>query len=933
MTRTRFHLLALALYTAIFILWFLPVLLSGKYLAPGDGLIEYLPNYLSARTLWEPALGTGYPAAADPLTFTWYLPAILLSWIPGSYNAFAISGYVLAAWFTYLLTYTLTQNRLAAWVSGILYGFSGFLMGHLGHPSIVHTAAWIPAVLLGLERIRSAHDFKWFAFGCFATGQLILSGHPQIIVYGLTFAAVYAAVRGFSTGATWAYYRRAALMVLFGFGLGAVLLLPLIEFTRLGVRQNVTFEFFNVARFPLRLLSLLLFPFLYGGEENSLYEDHFNVELTEQDEFLGFLTLALLSFAFVRKKHALDGKQNALTYLLLVAGVVSLLCSFGGDTIVGRTLYLIPPFNQFRCQGRWLVVFQLATALLAGIGIKRLLTELSLKRVALQTGALFLFEIGLAAAISIGQGAQLQRIAASRGVQNVSFALTQPMFLLPLVTALLAALAIFFMHRHRGGAISVFTLSLVALADMAQFGMYSSWRYYSPSPAGLDAPPTAALVRKSGGRSVAVRGFLSKPSELGPNRSKLWGVASLNKYGSLAVERYNNLLQMDPGGTLYAEWWKSENRSLDILGARHILLPDADIGELDRFEGIPVPAEDMGEDLGQSGSRQLGNEVRFAVDPVKRFTALAVISYLRESAQITGGTTVAEIRLHAPVEPDVIIPVLAGRDTAEFAADCPAVRKTMSHPPATIFRQVPQYGGPSCLGTFYFAKWPLDSTRHFSSIEFKWLAPAGGIQIAKAILWNHQTGAIQAFTPADIQGSRFQLLARSQFARTYENSRVMPRAWLVSDVRRLNPEEVKRTIQTSILPDGSIFDPSRTALTEASTQIRSTSLDPGAVVTWTTSENTSVELRTRSKEPALLVLADLNYPGWTASVDGQAAKIIPTNYVQRGVELAAGDHVVRFRFRPGSLWLGIGIGIASLLALAAYILIGRRLSLAAASTG
>src|SRR5277367_4788289 len=150
MIQARNHLLVFALYAALFACWFSPALIGGKYLAPGDGTVEFMPDYLAQRTLWEPALATGFPAAADPQTFTWYLPAALLSWIPGSYNAFVISGYVLAAWFTYLFVFTLTASRLAGWIAGILYGFSGFLMAHAGHPSIVHGAAWIPAVLLGL---------------------------------------------------------------------------------------------------------------------------------------------------------------------------------------------------------------------------------------------------------------------------------------------------------------------------------------------------------------------------------------------------------------------------------------------------------------------------------------------------------------------------------------------------------------------------------------------------------------------------------------------------------------------------------------------------------------------------------------------------------------------------------------------------------------
>jgi hypothetical protein len=43
---------------------------------------------------------------------------------------------------------------------------------------------------------------------------------------------------------------------------------------------------------------------------------------------------------------------------------------------------------------------------------------------------------------------------------------------------------------------------------------------------------------------------------------------------------------------------------------------------------------------------------------------------------------------------------------------------------------------------------------------------------------------------------------------------------------------------------------------------------------------------------------------------------LQTNYVQRGVPVPGGVNMVRFVFRPGSLYLGLGISLASLLTVA-----------------
>lgn len=70
-----------------------------------------------------------------------------------------------------------------------------------------------------------------------------------------------------------------------------------------------------------------------------------------------------------------------------------------------------------------------------------------------------------------------------------------------------------------------------------------------------------------------------------------------------------------------------------------------------------------------------------------------------------------------------------------------------------------------------------------------------------------------------------------------------------------------------------------------------------------------------------LVLNDLDYPGWTATLDGQSIPVQTTNYALRGVCVPAGQHEVVFTFRPTILWYGAIITVAALLALVAVLVI------------
>jgi uncharacterized membrane protein YfhO len=84
---------------------------------------------------------------------------------------------------------------------------------------------------------------------------------------------------------------------------------------------------------------------------------------------------------------------------------------------------------------------------------------------------------------------------------------------------------------------------------------------------------------------------------------------------------------------------------------------------------------------------------------------------------------------------------------------------------------------------------------------------------------------------------------------------------------------------------------------------------------------TAVELDVHANGTALLVAAETEYPGWRAWVDGQETPIHRVDIAFRGIVVPNGAHRVRMEFRPGILWIGLGITLATgalLIALAAW---------------
>jgi len=78
--------------------------------------------------------------------------------------------------------------------------------------------------------------------------------------------------------------------------------------------------------------------------------------------------------------------------------------------------------------------------------------------------------------------------------------------------------------------------------------------------------------------------------------------------------------------------------------------------------------------------------------------------------------------------------------------------------------------------------------------------------------------------------------------------------------------------------------------------------------------------------PGLLVVSDLYYPGWQATVETKGQKrsvpILRTNRVMRGVVLPAGKHWVRFEYRPASFMMGATISIMAWVGLAVGLSMG-----------
>jgi hypothetical protein len=159
-------------------------------------------------------------------------------------------------------------------------------------------------------------------------------------------------------------------------------------------------------------------------------------------------------------------------------------------------------------------------------------------------------------------------------------------------------------------------------------------------------------------------------------------------------------------------------------------------------------------------------------------------------------------------------------------------------------------------------------------------------------------------------------------ATIYRNENALPRTWLVADQKVVRGDDRQLAYLGS-----STFDPRSVLITGTKlpglSQGRSNGPAPGEAHL-TRYEPEQVTIEAHANRRSELVLSDVYYPGWHATVDGRPVRIDRVDYLLRGVPLPAGTHRVEFSYDPASFRIGWLVSLAVLLTLAAMTVVGVR---------
>ncbi len=940
---------------------------SNLILARGDTFLYFYPYWDAAAEalrhgripLWNPHLFMGAPFLANSQAGFFYplnWPVWLLLPTPYAVSASILLHLLIAGVGAYLAgRQTLGLGRWGGLVTAVLFALGGYLTAQVEHINQLQGLAWLPWFLWVAARVfRSRLGNRWVLVGQGAVGFALLfslqllAGHTQtsfitgvmLIVWGAAHWLEKWLLRnsphGLGLSFQWRrFYRRLPLVLLMGGGvavlLTAVQLLPTFELIQQSSRQGglTPNEVLSFSLHPL-LLNRALLP-AYG---QSLFSEYVAILP---------LTALLLAFLAAWQWRQWRGVLPAIALVLL-----GLLLALGIFNPLNWLLARLPGFDLFRVPARWLAVYALGVALLAGLGWQMVLDRWLVRQRSWRT-------IPLRAKENLWHLERPFRYAVWLMVALIAWNALAPIGAIFLPTGPEAP------FEAAGPVTLLFWLLELALL----FGLILGQRLvYAPQnrfrfkvevrPPGSPwlLLPLMAVLLFWGTRSHPYNN-LTTPEAYFDLRPPLARLLAENPCQGETIcttppDRFLSLSDIffDVGdqaeiNTIYGDQLSPEAqydytiaiKQKEIIGPNLPL--SFGLAAVDGFDGGILPLNSYSQFVQlvlPEGAQTTDGRLRehlTAVPPApwldltnSRYVVTDKVGDVWREVGF-GMTAFFDLEFPVALGPGesleiVTMPVFTATALAFVAEGEPGWVEVATV--AGDYWELPAFAVDSGVVR---ANWPPSATmRQFTAqavpARLVLHGPAQGAwQIHGATLINEGDNTFQPLVLGNYR------LIHSGDVKIYENLDVLPRAFLL-------PNWSWQPDQTAVLhamqqPEFSVRE---TAVLRGSGENQTGTFDPDAAAEITRYEPERIVVQTRSRQPQLLLLTDAYYPGWQVTVDGAPADLLQADGLFRGVQLPVGEHEVVFTFAPHSFQLGwriTAVGLCLLVFLGVALLMMQRL--------
>lgn len=342
---------------------------AAQRMAAGD----YLP-------LWMPEIYAGVfaPAVQVKLLYPPVYLALLLLPMGAAVTVLFCSHLLAAGYGCYRYLRLLGANFPASLIAGLSFMLSGFMVSHLKHVHMVFAAAYLPLLLLFVERFVATGKGRYLALLSVALGLLISGGHPEVVYQMLLLLVAYFLARylpsrikrGVGLRENLRRLARQTPLLLVALVLAAAAsahtTAPTAQARSLSTRsRGLTWEEATMFTNRPRDLLTMVSPDVRGRVHDNTYRGR--SLYWESYAYCGIIPLAFGAWALLGLRRR---RQRSARIFFGAALLVTSLLSLGSGTPLYYLFYhLVPGAENFRFPSRFLLLANFSLCALAALGL------------------------------------------------------------------------------------------------------------------------------------------------------------------------------------------------------------------------------------------------------------------------------------------------------------------------------------------------------------------------------------------------------------------------------------------------------------------------------------------------------------------------------------------------------------------------------------
>ncbi len=313
--------------------------------------------------LWDPTQAAGLPFVATWQAGFFYPPNALYGLLPTglAMGILARLHLFLSGAFAYLLAREVQQSRLGALLAGVTYMLCGSTVFMIYHTCAISAAPWLPAALLYAWRLGRRPAATTAAALAAVVALQFLAGRDFAVVMTLDAVALLTLFQLTMHLRDAKPLQRAihhlAFLVAAGFATAGLIAIQAFPTLELAGRSGRT-----VTGLPAAMLE----PFGPMPPQFFLANLVNPVRGPIRREYLGWIPLACALIGFT------ESRRRATVAYFTVLTLTSLTLIFGSQTPAYAIYAQLPLGNVFRLPDRFVFLFSIGVALLAGFGLDRL---------------------------------------------------------------------------------------------------------------------------------------------------------------------------------------------------------------------------------------------------------------------------------------------------------------------------------------------------------------------------------------------------------------------------------------------------------------------------------------------------------------------------------------------------------------------------------